>query len=115
MLAIDVKKNICEHFVHFINTRSKLLCKSIFKHIPTLFSQLDTEEEAHWVVPAVPGGGGCTVLLEADPPPGTAIGHMSFSAFNPAIEKLHVRGISSACGATSSPALVIAPAPRTNA
>lgn len=51
--------------------------------------QLDAEEEAHWVAPAGVGGHGCTVLMEADPPPGTAIGHMSFKAFNPAIEKLH--------------------------
>jgi len=52
---------------------------------------MDTEEEAHWVVSAAAGVRGCTVLLEADPPPGTAIGHMSFQSFNPAVEKLHVR------------------------
>ena len=52
---------------------------------------MDAEEEAHWVAPAAAGVRGCTVLLEADPPPGTAIGHMSFQAFNPAVEKLHVR------------------------
>ena len=54
-------------------------------------AQLATEDEGHWLASAGPATGGCVVLMEGDPPPGAPIGHMSFRAFNPTVEKLHVR------------------------
>lgn len=48
--------------------------------------QAKTEDEAKWVAQTQQTG--CVVLTEGDPPPTAHFGHMSFSSFNPELQKL---------------------------
>ena len=46
------------------------------------------EDESKWVADAPHSG--LILVSEGDPPPGAHMGHMSFSSFNPELQKLQV-------------------------
>ena len=61
---------------------------SLHAHLFMCYTQVRADEEDKWTADAQQTG--CVVLTEADPPPGAYFGHMSFSSFNPELQKLQV-------------------------
>lgn len=60
--------------------------KHFFDHLRSV--QVKAEDDSEWVAEGQQTG--CVVLTEGDPPPGAHFGHMSFSSFNPELQKLQV-------------------------
>lgn len=58
--------------------------KAVVKEAVT--AQVKAVDDSEWVAERQQTG--CTVLAEGDPPPSALFGHMSFSSFNPELQKL---------------------------
>ena len=66
----------------------KFCSKALCWYSKAALPQVQHEDESKWVADAPVTG--LVLVSEGDPPPGAHLGHMSFSSFNPELQKLQV-------------------------